>query len=67
MIVITRSGGSFEDLFGFSKPKLIEYIYNFDYPVLSAIGHMVDNPILDMVADFNAPTPSLAGQFIIDK
>lgn len=66
IIVITRGGGSFEDLFGFSKPKLIEYIYNFDYPVLSAIGHMVDNPILDMVADFNAPTPSLAGQFIID-
>lgn len=66
IIIITRGGGSFEDLFGFSKPKLIEYIYNFDYPVLSAIGHMVDNPILDMVADFNAPTPSLAGQFIID-
>ena len=66
LIVITRGGGSFEDLFGFSKPKLIEYIYNFDYPVLSAIGHMVDNPILDKVADFSAPTPSLAGQFIID-
>ena len=42
------------------------YIYNLDYPVLSAIGHMVDNPLLDLVADFTAPTPSLAGQFIID-
>ena len=66
MIVITRGGGSFEDLFGFSKPKLIEFVYNFDYPILSAIGHMIDNPILDMVADFTSPTPSLAGQFIID-
>lgn len=66
LILITRGGGSFEDLFGFSKPKLIKYIYNLDYPVLSAIGHMVDNPLLDLVADFTAPTPSLAGQFIID-
>ena len=66
IIIITRGGGSFEDLFGFSKPKLIEYIYNFEYPIMSAIGHMVDNPILDMVADFSSPTPSLAGQFIID-
>lgn len=66
LIVITRGGGSFEDLFGFSNPKLIKFIYKFDYPILSAIGHMIDNPILDLVADFSAPTPSLAGQFIID-
>lgn len=66
LIVITRGGGSFEDLFGFSNPKLIKFIYKFEYPVLSAIGHMIDNPILDLVADFSAPTPSLAGQFIID-
>lgn len=66
LIIITRGGGSFEDLFGFSKPKLIEYVYNFKYPVLSAIGHAVDNPLLDSVADFSTPTPSLAGQFIID-
>lgn len=66
LILITRGGGSFEDLFGFSKPKLIKYIYDLDYPVLSAIGHMIDNPLLDLVADFSAPTPSLAGQFIID-
>ena len=66
LIIITRGGGSFEDLFGFSKLKIIEYIYNFNYPVLSAIGHAVDNPLLDLVADYNVPTPSLAGQFIID-
>lgn len=66
LIIITRGGGSFEDLFGFSKPKLIEYMYEFKHPVLSAIGHVVDNPLLDRVADFSTPTPSLAGQFIID-
>jgi exodeoxyribonuclease VII large subunit len=34
--------------------------------VLSAIGHQVDNPLLDLVADFKTPTPSLAAQFIVD-
>ena len=66
LIVITRGGGSFEDLFGFSKPELIESVFNFKSPVLSAIGHMVDTSLLDLVSDFSSPTPSLASQFIID-
>ena len=66
LIVITRGGGSFEELFGFSQPELIETIYNFHLPVLSAIGHQVDNPLLDLIADVSAPTPSLAAQFIVD-
>lgn len=68
LIIITRGGGSFEDLFGFSQPELIESVYNFkhDIPILSAIGHMVDNPLLDLVADISTPTPSLAAQYIVD-
>lgn len=66
MIVITRGGGSFEDLFGFCQPELIETVYNLNVPVLSAIGHMVDTTLLDYVADFVAATPSLAGQFIVN-
>lgn len=68
LIIITRGGGSFEDLFGFSQPELIESVYNFkhDIPILSAIGHMVDNPLLDLIADVSTPTPSLAAQFIVD-
>jgi exodeoxyribonuclease VII large subunit len=66
LIVITRGGGSFEELFGFSQPELIEAVYNFHLPVLSAIGHQVDNPLLDLIADVSAPTPSLAAQFIVD-
>lgn len=66
LVVITRGGGSFEDLFGFSQPELIESVYQFHLPVLSAIGHQIDNPLLDLVADFKAPTPSLAAQFIVD-
>ena len=66
LVIIMRGGGSFSDLFGFSQPELIESVYNFTLPVLSAIGHQVDNPLLDLIADINTPTPSLAGQFIVD-
>jgi len=65
-IVITRGGGSFEDLFGFSQPELIEVIHNFNQPVISAIGHQVDTSLLDLVSDRCCPTPSLAAQYIID-
>ena len=61
-----RGGGSFSDLFGFSQPELIESVYNFNLPVLSAIGHQVDNPLLDLIADITTPTPSLAAQYIVD-
>jgi exodeoxyribonuclease VII large subunit len=66
LVIITRGGGSFEDLFGFSQPELIESVYNFHLPVLSAIGHQVDNPLLDLIVDVSTPTPSLAAQFIVD-
>jgi len=66
LVVIMRGGGSFADLFGFSQPELIQSVYDFHLPVLSAIGHQVDNPLLDLVADVSTPTPSLAAQFIVD-
>ena len=66
LVIITRGGGSFQDLFGFSQPELIETLYHFSLPSLSAIGHQVDNPLSDLIADYNAPTPSLAAQFIVD-
>tara|TARA_Y100000591_G_scaffold324029_1_gene342805 strand:+ start:31416 stop:32555 length:1140 start_codon:yes stop_codon:yes gene_type:complete len=66
MIVLTRGGGSFEDLFGFCKSELIECIYNLKIPLLSAIGHQVDTTLVDYIADVVAPTPSLAAQFIVD-
>lgn len=66
-IIITRGGGSFQDLFGFSEPELIEAIYKYKkYPIISAIGHMIDNPLIDLVADISCPTPSLAAQYLID-
>ena len=66
LVILTRGGGSFQDLFGFSQPELIETIYNFNLPILSAIGHQVDNPLSDLICDYSTPTPSLAAQFIVD-
>lgn len=66
LVVITRGGGSFQDLFGFSQPELIETLYDFNLPTLSAIGHQIDNPLSDLVCDYSTPTPSLAAQFIVD-
>jgi exodeoxyribonuclease VII large subunit len=66
LVIITRGGGSKEDLWGFNDKKLIETVYNRDFPVLSAIGHMIDITLLDYVADISTPTPSLAAQYIVD-
>lgn len=66
MIVLTRGGGSFEDLFGFCKSELIECIQKLKIPLLSAIGHQVDTTLVDYIADIVAPTPSLAAQYIVD-
>lgn len=67
VIVITRGGGSFEDLFGFSDAKILEAIYNMNTVVVSAIGHQIDSMLCDFVADVRAPTPSLAGELLSCK
>ncbi len=66
LIVITRGGGSMEDLWGFNDKHLIETIYKRNKPILAAIGHMIDTTLIDYVADISCPTPSLAAQYIID-
>ncbi len=66
LVVITRGGGSSEDLNGFNNKDLIEIVYKRSYVLLSAIGHMVDTTLLDYVSDISCPTPSLAAQYIID-
>lgn len=66
LIVVTRGGGSIEDLWGFNHRDIVECINSCKTPVLSAIGHMVDTTLIDLVADISCPTPSLAGQYIVD-
>jgi len=66
LIVITRGGGNFEDLNGFNHPELVEQTYQSKHIILSAIGHQRDITLLDMVADYTKPTPSLVSQFLIN-
>ncbi|MBL8007859.1 MAG: exodeoxyribonuclease VII large subunit [Ignavibacteria bacterium] len=63
-IVITRGGGSAEDLWSFNDEKAARAIYNSRIPVVTAIGHEVDFTICDFVADHRAATPSAAAENI---
>lgn len=65
VIVITRGGGSFEDLLPFSNEALVRAVAAATTPVVSAIGHEVDTPLLDFVADLRASTPTDAAKRIV--
>ena len=65
VIVIARGGGSLEDLLPFSDEGLIRAVAACRTPVVSAIGHESDNPILDLVADYRASTPTDAAKRIV--
>jgi exodeoxyribonuclease VII large subunit len=65
VIVIARGGGSFEDLLAFSDETLLRAVANTTTPVVSAIGHEEDRPLLDLVADYRASTPTDAGKAIV--
>ena len=65
VIVIARGGGSLEDLLPFSDEGLIRAVFSCRTPVVSAIGHETDNPILDLVADYRASTPTDAAKRVV--
>ena len=65
VIVIARGGGSVEDLLPFSDEALIRAVHACTVPVVSAIGHEPDTPILDLVADLRASTPTDAAKRIV--
>ncbi len=65
VIVVTRGGGSLEDLLPFSDEALIRAVAAVGTPVVSAIGHEQDQPLLDLVADYRASTPTDAGKRIV--
>lgn len=65
VIVITRGGGSVEDLLPFSNESLVRAVSTAQTPIVSAIGHEQDNPLLDLVADYRASTPTDAGKRIV--
>jgi exodeoxyribonuclease VII large subunit len=65
VIVIARGGGSFEDLLPFSNEALVRAVASCHTPVVSAIGHESDNPLLDFVADLRASTPTHAASAVV--
>jgi exodeoxyribonuclease VII large subunit len=65
VIIITRGGGSFEDLLPFSDESLIRLASQSRTPIVSAIGHEKDSPLLDLVADYRASTPTDAGKRVV--
>jgi exodeoxyribonuclease VII large subunit len=65
VIVIARGGGSVEDLLPFSDEALLRAVSACRTPVVSAIGHEPDSPLLDLVADVRASTPTDAGKLIV--
>lgn len=65
VIVITRGGGSNEDLSSFNKRKIIEAVFASKTPIISAIGHNIDTTLIDYTSDLSLQTPTEAGSFLI--
>ena len=65
VIIITRGGGSFEDLLPFSDESLVRLAASCSTPIVSAIGHEKDSPLLDLVADYRASTPTDAAKRVV--
>lgn len=67
VIIVSRGGGSIEDLWPFNEEVVARAIYNSRIPVISAVGHQINLTISDLVSDVFVETPSAAAKIIVDK
>jgi len=67
VIIAGRGGGSFEDLMAFNEEIVVRAFFDSRVPIVSAVGHQIDHPLSDDVADYAASTPSAAAEIVIPE